>query len=497
MWTLHKNKTHLILAALFIFYILMAFFTPLTHDDWDWYSQYGIQMLQEHFVNLNGRYLGNLLEIVAVRFDWFRWVSYAVFSILIIWVTSRFVMHKQPAIICLASFILMVTIPSEIYKQTYGWFAGFYNYVPATLCTLFILWFIVTVLFNQKSLNVSTNIIFYGVCFVGQFFMENATLFNTFIIAVALVLHLYFYKKVNPKFIVGWFISALGTIIMFLNPNYRKIFFEGSDYQTVSSDTGIVDKVYKAATTILPDWIFFNQIVIITIIIGILLVMLFRRNAFTGQHTLKHGLIVCGLLILPVYYFFIYKQLELQQFHMITLTNWLSTFVCFVFLCAFVLAVHTVIDQKEVKYTLYLLIVSILFVCAPLIIVSPIGPRNFYTVYALYAVILLILLAQLNVFNRKSGKVITGLAIICAVIYLGVFYNIHSANENRISQLKNEVNAHPKKEIYSIEKLPFEHYLHHATPTSAKYQALFNEYEGLPKDTKVKYLPYGSINNQQ
>lgn len=497
MRALHINKIHLILTGLFIFYILMAIFTPLTHDDWDWYSQYGIQMLQEHFANLNGRYLGNLFEIVAVRFDWFRWLAYAVFSMLIIWVISQFVKHKQTSIICLAAFILMVTMPNEIYKQTYGWFAGFYNYVPATLCVLFILWFIVTVLFYRNSHKPSTNIIFYCVCFGGQFFIENATLFNTLIIAIALVLHIYFYKKVHPKFVVGWFISALGTIIMFLNPNYRKIFFEGSDYQQVSSDTGIIDKVYKTVTTILPDWIFFNQIVIITIIVGILLVMLYKTRQTTKTYTSRYWFIVCGLTLLPIYYFIIFKQFELQHFHMITLTNILNTMVCFIFLCALILAIHTVISQKEVRYTLYLLIASILLVCGPLIIVSPIGPRNFYTVYAIYVVILLILLAQLEVFNRKSEKWITGLAIFCAVMYLGVFYNIHAANEARISQLKEAVHADSKQRIYSMEKLPFEHYLHHATPTSAKYQTLFNEYEGLPKDTKVKYVPYGSISNQK
>lgn len=83
----------------------------------------------------------------------------------------------------------------------------------------------------------------------------------------------------------------------------------------------------------------------------------------------------------------------------------------FYLLCALILAIHTVISQKEVRYTLYLLIASIILVCGPLIIVSPIGPRNFYTVYAIYVVILLILLAQLEVFNRKSEKWITGLAI--------------------------------------------------------------------------------------
>lgn len=116
MKLLRINKTYLTVTALFIFYIFMAMLTPLTHDDWDWYSHYGIQMLQERFTNLNGRYLGNMLEIIAVRLDWFRWLSYAVFSISIIWIIGRFVNEAKILYYYLCAFILMLTIPSDIYK---------------------------------------------------------------------------------------------------------------------------------------------------------------------------------------------------------------------------------------------------------------------------------------------------------------------------------------------------------------------------------------------
>ncbi|WP_436861767.1 DUF6056 family protein [Staphylococcus caeli] len=489
MRILNINKTYLIIAGLFIFYILMAFFTPLTHDDWDWYSQYGIQMLQERFANLNGRYLGNMLEIVAVRIDLFRWLTYAVMSILILWVISRFAQHSNDKVNYMLAFILMLTIPSEIYKQTYGWFAGFYNYVPATFCALFIIWYIVSVLFKNSRLSLILNIIFYVVCFIGQFFMENTTLFNTMILFIAIILHVILHKKMNPKFVVGILISLSGTIIMFLNPNYRKIFFEGSDYQNVSSDTGLIDKVYRTLTTTMPDWLFFNQIVIIMLIIGILLYMIYRNANVQG---VKKYFIVSGLILLPVYYFLIYRQFELQNAHMITITNALNTLVCFVFLCALIAAIHAVIFDKEVRYTLFFLIGAILCVSAPLIIVSPIGPRNFYTIYVIYVVISVILISRLELFNRSNIKWLIGATILLAMMYLGAFYFIHHVNESRIAQVKAEIKAHPKSKVYTMEKLPFENYLHHATPTSSKYQMLFNQYEVIPKNVKIKYVPFGT-----
>ncbi len=54
--------------------------------------------------------------------------------------------------------------------------------------------------------------------------MENTTLFNTVILVLVIVLHVLIYRRLNPKFILGLVISSLGTILMFMNPNYRKIF---------------------------------------------------------------------------------------------------------------------------------------------------------------------------------------------------------------------------------------------------------------------------------
>ncbi len=51
---------------------------------------------------------------------------------------------------------------------------------------------------------------------------------------------------------------------------------------------------------------------------------------------------------------------------------------------------------------------------------------------------------------------------------------------------------HPRQEVYTVESLPFEHYMHHPSPINKNYQEWFNNYEELPKMTKVKYIPFGS-----
>ncbi|MDN6630911.1 MAG: hypothetical protein L0K90_06590, partial [Staphylococcus equorum] len=316
--------------------------------------------------------------------------------------------------------------------------------------------------------------------------------FNSMILVLAIGLNLLLYRQINPEFIVGLLLSVAGTLIMFLNPNYRKIFFEGSSYQNISSETGLVDKIFHTVTTTIPDWVFFNQIVILSMIIAVVLIMLYRNTALHSLSKVKIGLTVSGLLILPMYYFFKYKQFALQNFHSMTIANLLNTLICIVFLSAMIYAIHIIIGQKEVRYTLYLLLASTLLVCAPLVIVSPLGPRNFYTVYVIYSIILLILLVQLNVIHTLWRNMVVGIAIMFGIIYLSGFCYIHYQNETRIANLKQEVKANPDKDFYTMEKLPFEHYLHHVTPTSDKYQTLFNKYEGLPADTKVKYVPFGS-----
>ncbi|HCY0378253.1 TPA: hypothetical protein O0364_000093, partial [Staphylococcus aureus] len=83
-------------------------------------------------------------------------------------------------------------------------------------------------------------------------------------------------------------------------------------------------------------------------------------------------------------------------------------------------------------------------------------------------------------------------SLVLAVIYLSAFIYVHYEHEKRVQLLKQQIKDHPRQEVYTVESLPFEHYMHHPSPINKNYQEWFNNYEELPKMTKVKYIPFGS-----
>ena len=47
----------------------------------------------------------------------------------------------------------MVTVPNTIYSETYGWFTGFFSYIPATVLSLFILFTVVKMIESHDTVS--------------------------------------------------------------------------------------------------------------------------------------------------------------------------------------------------------------------------------------------------------------------------------------------------------------------------------------------------------
>lgn len=127
---LERVLRYRILIPIIIFYFVMSVLTPLTHDDLEWGTSYGTHMFQTFYETLNGRYLGNTFEVIATRVALFRYLVYVVFAIGIMVVIQKSVddilgEDHHPNDHMLLLFVLILLIPSTIYSQIYGWFAGF------------------------------------------------------------------------------------------------------------------------------------------------------------------------------------------------------------------------------------------------------------------------------------------------------------------------------------------------------------------------------------
>ena len=204
------------LIGIFIFYLIMAILTPLSTTDWHAYKV----NLSQYLTQENGRYLGHLFEWVAVHNIIIRALIYAITSFLVIYLVAYMVQLHTNRFYFILSFVLMVTVPNTIYSETYGWFTGFFSYIPATVLSLFILFTVVKMIESHDTVSEMQLWVFLLVSLFGQFFLENLSIANSLIILIGMVVYFFVKKRLSYFLIVGFMLSCIGNIIMFLNFNY-------------------------------------------------------------------------------------------------------------------------------------------------------------------------------------------------------------------------------------------------------------------------------------
>src|SRR5699024_10229938 len=131
----YKNILYLILVILF--YYVIAHTTILSLDDFRWGTARGIARLINNFDNYNGRYLGNYTIIIMTRSYLAQVLIPTVVNTGIVVLIYKMLQKEVNLSIIL---IFLLTIPSEIYRQTYGFMSGFANYNTAIFLILFIIY---------------------------------------------------------------------------------------------------------------------------------------------------------------------------------------------------------------------------------------------------------------------------------------------------------------------------------------------------------------------
>lgn len=483
-------------SVITLFYFLLSIWIPLTHDDWTWAGNYANTMISEHFQNLNGRYLGNMGIIIATRSLAFRVISYTIFMILLIAVMSAIVKickteNKNNAFILLFLFLGLLIIPSQIHKQTISWFSGFYNYIPALLCTLMILYGALKIIFKTSNLSKINIGLLVTASFLGQFFMENHSIFNTFALMVFLILYFIIYKKINKPLVISFVLSIIGAIVMFTNKNYLNILLGNSDYQSVQHEKGFIYKSFETIILEMPRYIFFDNFILLTVLAS-LCTYLIIINKPKFKSLLFYPVLI-ALLTLPIYKYFIFEQFKLYQFKENILLGICQFIICFAFLMALIIVFSKAIVVENKKYTLITLTLSTIILAGPLLIVSPIGPRNFFAQHVLWFMILTILVVYLFG-NKLSVKFITIPTFAQIVSYLFVFNTIYNENNERIERLKKEVVEEPNKESYTVERLPFEHLMQHSSPLNDFRVEEWLKWLAINEDIKIKFTDYSRNN---
>lgn len=481
----------------FLFFITVIFFGalalmfPYSGDDWDWGSPAGLARLDIFFKGYNGRYAGNLLVLALTRSKILDAAVMGVFLFLVC-LLSYLYCGKKDLRLYLASVLLLLLMPKSVFAQGVVWTSGFANYVPSAVITLFYM-IIVRDLFNEKapekySAPLCVLTLVFG--FTGALFMENVTLFNLLLSVFALIFSKIKFKKINKIHRCFFASTVLGCIAMFQNSSYYTILSSGGDgYRSVGAGAsdgflnGITDHLW-----IIFDYLIFKNFILCAVVTLITGLVVFRfkaeRRAFSLSSKLLYALNLVLLFVI------LFKErlapvIGTRKIIWFAVSGmWLASLVLILLIC---------IKGLNNKFIILFPLISSLFLTAPLVVLNPIGPRNFFSPYPLLMVFTLSLSAYaFKGIKAKSVRcALTAVISVCLAFsccyYMFTFAEIHEwdAKRNDFVQLQAE---NGEKTIIMCY-LPTDHWeIWNANFPEKFLEGVYLFYMDLPPDTSFEYI---------
>ncbi|MEB6612976.1 hypothetical protein [Staphylococcus pasteuri] len=490
------NELYVGCIFIFLFYLLISILTPLSADDFKWSVVNKASNYREMIEYTDGRYLCHLLAMTAMKINILRYILYAIISFGLVYLLALIQQQQQQQqhfnFYIVVSFIFLLIMPRVIYRETYGGFDGFFRYVPSTLISVFILFIVVLTIYKLEMLSTKWIVLFLICTLLGQFFVENITLYNILILLIGNIVFMIRHRNFNYYLIIGFMLSLIGAMLMFINPIYISIYRGGDSYFRFSDKLGLKHKIGYTLLKQIPEYIFIDQFLIVSMIGFITIGFLIKNQLFAHTKLYWKILLILSIAILPFYKLFVYDFLQFNLLKGSLAVALLNTFICGWFFIALVISVRFIFKEQVIRNLGYYALGSIPLVTLPLLLVSPLGAGNFYTIYVLWCLYLLLLISQYKIQCQSIWIGLKGFSIALAFIFIVTMSVIYFNNIQRIDMINKQLDTHRYKHVVVLERLPFENILNKVTPTSNMQHKSFKMYYDIPQNVKLKIVPYGS-----
>lgn len=454
----------------FILLFVISYFFPYTADDFYWGSK---SLSIKEFINiskdiyLNGRYLGDFFAIIMVKSRILRSLIVSLVINLIIYLISK----KENVKFWLVGLLFLAIFPLVL-AQSVVWASGFANYGLSALLVIY-LYYEKDNLINSTSRKY--HVIHGLLVFLGQFFLENISIF---VVCYFIYLNIISYKKnkkINVTLIAYLIISFIGLILMFSHPSYISSFdIYGNGYKKISYKFADISERIFSNYSKTCKYIFIFSFVF-TFILSLMLFVKDKKKNFNNK---KFNLVFHIYNFAFCLYSLIFCLLFLAQ--EFSLVNSILSTLFIINIIYFVIRLYK--KEKDLWEILMMIIMIIL----PLSIVQPIGARNFFIINLLEIIFIIKLNNKEKVFTMdkeflcKYLKFILGL-LICYLSFIYVYLGILDFKRN--NYIKEEVNKGNTN--IKVFKYPFANYVWRCELDGEYFGGYYNKFYGY--NDEVKY----------
>ncbi|MGX4598436.1 DUF6056 family protein [Faecalimicrobium sp. JNUCC 81] len=493
-----KNPRFYISILLLLFFFFFAAQVPYSHDDWQWGSHSNWILMLNGFENYNGRYLGNLFEILITRNVLAKNIILAVGILFVIWSVYKLVIKeaksKDKTVLFLLASVLCLAIPRELFRQTYSWIAAFINFIPPViLMILYII--IVNNIFEDKPLNAIKSkhplwliLLMIPLGISTQLFSEHTTVYTIFLAGFIVFYTFVKYREFSYLQITYLLATIIGAFIMFSNGAYFNAANNTDGYKKLSFSIASIVDLY---TNQMSDTLFLNNWLLNTMLTVLCITIILRH--LSNNHT-KNKVFVGNVQIFILSTYMIYGVLNkaYPAWNIFTdpqKTSYFNATYSLVFFACILSVILLYIESNGLKMKMFMIYGSSLALAMPLIIANPIGPRCFFASYIFMVITALQLL--INIINNSNFElsnfsvVVSSILVIICIFYGSIFVDVGIGEKWRV-QIISDAIANGDKSI-TLYRLPYEDYYWTTVPPNEHWESFFKEFYNIPMDVELHF----------
>ena len=492
------KKTLAFCGVVFSLFAVFVYLFPYSGDDWAWGSIIGLERLESFFENYNGRYAGNLLVMALTRSKLLNIILTA-FSMVCVCIFPVIYFGTQRLSSMIISLALLLLVPRSIRVQSVVWTAGFSNYVPPILLT--VLYMIIVKNIFEEEKPVYGKVMPFAAAVIGfsaSLFMENITLYGVVLSLGVLVFTAVKHKRVCITHIANFAGCLAGTALMFSNSAYGSIANEQDGYRTMANSGGLFFTIKSHIISF--NSLFFTNNLILFITLTALCLLLARAalNDECKKEKAKYIRVTAIINITSLVFIAIKAAVgsRLLRFGKLWLYNaaeYFTFFAATVYFISVCIIVATCVKNKISRERILFALFSVPVMLAPLMLVTPIGPRCFFAPYFLCAAACIGIYGCVSeTLKLKSEKAVSGVACavsaVMAVYLLCVYVPIHACDVKRNEYAIKQSELGYKK--ITVCKLPYTEYVWTGDPSKAPWDERYKLFYGIDSKAEIELLPY-------
>lgn len=478
-----KNSMGLWLVGVFILWMSAAI--PLSLDDYAWKSAVGMERLKVWFHDYNGRYLSNILEMILTRYYILQVFVMTFFSTLLIVMMKRLTFKDANGLAYIFILLLVLMLPMIVFAETFGWVAGYVNYVTSAGLMLYLM-SVVFEQYQETKLQLLNQVIYFIVGFVSTLFVEHVTLYLVLLMFCANVYYVVKRRKLKLTYINLFIAVCLGAVVMLSNHAYRKISHGNDPYRTMEKQHRLLDHVLHVYFHNITQYFFVaNWFIIILLLIVVGYITYIKKG-----ENLKFNLSFC-LLLGSSLFFVVTNQTNLMR---VILNPTIQAIAGLLFLCNIIMLILFIwknFQDEGLRLRLLFYDLSAMVLTVPFFVVTPYSTRCTFASHILFLLILLEMIGYcLAHLQFKLTPYMTKVIGATVLLTLTLSYLVPLSINQYVDMTRSYQVMHQKNypKVLKMKKVPYpEFHTQINFPENAWMEPAYRELHHIPKTTHIKF----------